>query len=107
MNAEYLNEVNRVREVNGLASFGWSDECERRSLKNATVVARKRKKLWHPGNILKAEIAARGQATIAEACESWLDSKGHRRLLLGDFLSIGVAMAVGVDGEPVWFAQFE
>lgn len=107
MNVEYLDEVNRVRDVHGLASYGWSDECETRSRTNATKVAKKRGKLWHPGNVLKAEIAARGQATIAEACESWLNSKGHRRLLLGDWKSIGVAMVVGVDGEPVWFAQFE
>lgn len=107
MNAEYVDEVNRVRDVNGLISLGWSDECEALALKNAKIVARKRKRLWHPGDVKRAEIAARGQATIAEACESWLGSPGHRKILLGDFLSVGVAMAMGIDGQLVWFAQFE
>lgn len=106
MNNEYLDEVNRVRDVHGLASLGWSDECERRAQVNARIVARVRKELWHPKRNV-TEIAARGQATIAEACESWLNSPDHRAILLGDFLSVGVAMVVAIDGQPVWFAQFE
>lgn len=103
---EYLDEVNRVRDAHGVASLGWSDECESGSRHHASIVARKVKRLWHPGGGV-FEIAARGQADIVEACRSWLDSPGHRKILLGNFRSCGVAMAVGVDGQCVWFAQFE
>lgn len=107
MMPEYLDEINRVRDENGLASLGWSDECEALSLKNAKIVAKKKNKLWHPGGVKKAEIAARNQKDIAEACVSWLHSPGHRKILLGNWFSVGVAMVVAVDGQPVWFAQFE
>lgn len=107
MNAEYLDEFNRVRDVHGMASLGWSDDCESRSLANAKIVARKKNRLWHPGNPGIAEIAARNQKDIAEACESWLNSPGHRAILLGQFVSVGAVMVVAIDGQPVWFAQFE
>lgn len=107
MNFEFLAEVNRVRSEHGLASLGWSDKCFIRAEENAKTVARWPGSLWHPKNGV-TEIAARGQVDIADACDSWLKSKkGHREILLGQYLSIGVAMAVGVDGQLVWFAQFE
>ena len=107
MMPEYLDAINTVRDAHGLASLGWSDECEALSLMNAKIVAKKKNKLWHPGNVKRAEIAARNQANIDEACVSWLNSPSHRKILLGEWLSVGVAMVVAVDGQPVWFAQFE
>lgn len=105
---EYIDEVNRVRDEKGKASLGWSDACEVRAKTNAATVARVRNRLWHPGNPGEAEIAARGQSDIAKACVGWLGSPGHRAILLSDqFVSVGVAMVVAVDGQPVWFAQFE
>ena len=103
----FLTEVNRVRSQHGLASLGWSDAAYGHASRNAGIVARTRGRLWHPGGG-GYEIAARNQSDIAEACRSWLNSPGHRRILLGgQFRSAGVAMVVGVDGQPVWFAQFE
>lgn len=103
----YLAEINRVRSQHGLASLGWSDAAYGHASRNAGIVAAVRSRLWHPGGG-GYEIAARNQTDIADACRSWLNSPGHRRILLGgQFRSAGIAMVIGVDGQPVWFAQFE
>lgn len=108
MNNAYIDEINRVRDENGKASLGWSDACESRARANAIIVSKVKSRLWHPGNPGVAEICARNQQSIAEACESWIKSPGHNAILLGDrFVSVGAVMIVAVDGQPVWFAQFE
>ena len=108
MNNEFIDEINRVRDENGKASLGWSDVCESRARANAIIVGKTRGRLWHPGNPGEAEICARNQQSIAEACKAWIKSPGHNAILLGDrFVSVGVVMIVAVDGQPVWFAQFE
>lgn len=50
-----------------------------------------------------AENIARGQETPAEVLQTWMDSPGHRANLLQDSATqLGVAVAVGADGQPYW-----
>lgn len=57
-----------------------------------------------------AENIARGQGTVVEAMDGWMDSPGHRRNLLdGDFTAVGFGVAVGIfdDGPSrVWVQLF-
>lgn len=100
---EYLDAINKVRAEHGKAPLTWSDERARCAQGNAGVVARTRR-AFHPRRypIGSGEIMARGQTSIQETCGDWLNSPGHRRLLLGDFSACGAAR-VG----NVWFVQFE
>lgn len=43
-----------------------------------------------------------GPSDPAVVVAAWLDSPPHRANLLGDFIDIGVAVAVGADGTPYW-----
>ncbi len=52
------------------------------------------------------ENVASGQATVAAAMRSWIESEPHRENLLGDFTEMGAAVARGSDGENYWCVDF-
>lgn len=100
----YLDVINPVRALHGQGLLSHSPELEQVALAHAKRVAMTRR-IFHPGG--GTEIAARGQATIQEAIASWLDSPGHRRILLGNYTKCGAAKVVSRrDGKAVWMVQF-
>lgn len=101
----HLDVINAVRALHGLGLLTRDPVLARVALSHARRVARTTR-LFHPGG--GNEISARGQRTIQEAIQSWLDSPGHRAILLGPYTQCGVAMVVSRrDGQPVWMSQFE
>lgn len=107
MTDDFVKQINLTRATHGFDPVAYSSVCESGAMRNAKRVARTRGRLWHPGSP-RAEIAARGQATIEEAIQSWLDSSGHRAILLGSYLNCGVASVPSSrGGDIVWFSQFE
>ena len=53
------------------------------------------------------ENIAWNQPTPKAAVDDWMNSRGHRRNLLGEeFTHIGVGMAVNAKGEPYWVQVF-
>lgn len=58
-------------------------------------------------NAKVAENLADGQSSPSHAMTSWLNSPGHRGNIEDPELTlIGVGVAVGTDGEPVWVQMF-
>jgi uncharacterized protein YkwD len=108
MTDDYINTINLVRALHGQRLLSYSGPLQKWAMNHARRVA-STKFLWHPKNGGSGnEIAARGQTSIQEAIQSWLDSPGHRAILLGDYTQCGVAMVVSPrNGQAVWFAQFE
>lgn len=105
-NELFLNTVNLIRYDHDKPALKWDDGLSMKAQQNAETVARdKRNRLWHPTTGVN-EIAARGQETIQEVCESWLDSPGHRKIILGTFSKVGIGTATGRNGDTVWMAQF-
>lgn len=101
-----LAEMNRVRANLSLPALTWSDSLAEIAQRHADVVARDRRgRLWHPGG--GTEIAALGQESIQEACESWMRSRGHRAILIGAYTRVGIAQATNRQGQIVWMVQFE
>jgi len=45
---------------------------------------------------------ASGTPTAAEVVRDWLDNKGQKEALLGDFTEVGLGVAVADDGRPYW-----
>jgi uncharacterized protein YkwD len=52
------------------------------------------------------ENVARGQGTVAEVVQAWMESEGHRENILGDFTQMGGAVARDEDGETYWCVEF-
>lgn len=101
-----LAEMNRVRSELNLPALTWSSDLAAVAKNHADVVARDRRgRLWHPGG--GTEVAALGQTSIQEACQSWMRSRGHRAILTGAYTRVGVAQATNRQGRIVWIAQFE
>lgn len=100
---DFLNAINAVRASHGKGPLAWSEIRASNSQVHANFVARRRG-AFHPRRVSigRGEIMARGQSSIEEACAEWLNSPGHRSLLLGDFRACGAARA-----GNVWFVQFE
>ena len=53
-----------------------------------------------------AENVAYGQTSVDEAMRSWMNSRSHRRNILGEFTEIGAAVAYAKDGTPYWCVEF-
>lgn len=101
-----LVEMNRVRLTEGKPPLVWDDNLATVAQRHAMIVANDRRgRLWHPGG--GNEIAALGQTTIQEACESWMNSRGHRAIMLGNYTRVGIASQMNRRGRMVWMAQFE
>ena len=65
-----------------------------------------RNSLQH-GRYPVAENIATGQATVAEALRSWMNSSGHRANILNSgYRKLGVAGYVGSNGRIYWTQQF-
>lgn len=108
MNPAYVKLINQVRALLGKGPLSHSPDLQKWAMNHARRVAAT-KQIWHPKNGGSGnEICARGQVTFEEAIQSWLDSPGHRVILLGDYSLCGAAMVVSRrNGQAVWFAQFE
>lgn len=52
------------------------------------------------------ENVARGYPDVEAVIRGWMESPHHKENILGDFTEIGVARALGKDGEPYWCANF-
>jgi uncharacterized protein YkwD len=52
------------------------------------------------------ENIAAGQATVADVMRSWMNSRGHRRNILGDYTEIGAACVLDPDDVPYWCVEF-
>jgi uncharacterized protein YkwD len=52
------------------------------------------------------ETIGEGERTPGEIVDAWLQSPGHRAILLGDFRDVGAAVARAADGTPYWTACF-
>jgi uncharacterized protein YkwD len=52
------------------------------------------------------ENVAQGQKTPAEAVETWMNSEGHKKNLLGEFTVIGIGTATAADGTQYWVQIF-
>lgn len=101
-----LAEINRVRLEQGKPALVWDDDLASIAQRHANIVANDRRgRLWHPGG--GNEIAALGQTSIEEACSSWMNSRGHRAILLGNYTRVGVGSKMNRRGRMVWMAQFE
>lgn len=59
--------------------------------------------LYHPPGVV--EVIAAGRQTPAEVVGDWLDSPGHRRLLLGPYSTIGFGRAESRGGTVYWTAR--
>jgi uncharacterized protein YkwD len=53
-----------------------------------------------------AENVAVGQRTLVEVLRDWMDSPGHRRAILGDYVEIGVAGLQVEGGASAWCIDF-
>jgi uncharacterized protein YkwD len=53
-----------------------------------------------------AENIAFGQQAIEEVMRDWMNSKGHRQNMLGNYKDIGVAVATNARGELYWCVVF-
>jgi uncharacterized protein YkwD len=53
-----------------------------------------------------AENVAYGQASVDEVMRSWINSRPHRKNVLGDFTEIGAAVAYSKEGTPYWCVVF-
>ncbi len=49
-----------------------------------------------------AENIASGQQTVERAVQAWIDSPKHLENMLGNYRSVGVAVARGQNGLPYW-----
>ncbi len=53
-----------------------------------------------------AENIAMGQTTPAEVMKSWMESEGHKKNLLGDYVDIGIGVATDAMGQKYWTQVF-
>jgi uncharacterized protein YkwD len=53
-----------------------------------------------------AENVAYGQNTVEEVMRSWMNSRSHRKNILGNYTEIGAAVAYSKDGTPYWCVDF-
>lgn len=52
------------------------------------------------------ENVAEGYRSVEAVVEGWMNSKGHRENILGDFTEIGTARATSADDQPYWTVVF-
>ncbi|MEP4533446.1 MAG: CAP domain-containing protein [Cyclobacteriaceae bacterium] len=109
--------VNKHRESKGLASLQINSACQREAQTHSEKMADGTTPYGHDGfddrfDILAEETGAmsmgenvaNGQTSAAEVMEGWLDSKGHRENIEGDYTHIGIGVAASSDGT-MYFTQ--
>ena len=114
--AEILQLVNAEREKAGLAALGSLEPLSAAAQKRAEEIADKFSHTRPGGRdcftvmddygvaaTSRGENIAAGQVTPAEAMDSWMNSSGHRKNILGDFHRMGVG--VYVKNGTVYWAQ--
>lgn len=97
----FLLAANRIRAQYGLAALQ-ADATLDAGCETQARICRSRGALIHGGG--NAEILAYNWSGFDAALVQWLNSPGHRALLLGNFRTAGVAVVRGADGR-VWCAM--
>lgn len=107
--------VNKHRKSKGLTSLQLNSACQREAQTHSEKMADGTTPYGHDGFDDRFEVIAEetgamsmgenvayGQTSAAEVMEGWLDSKGHRENIEGDYTHIG--MAASADGT-MYFTQ--
>ena len=97
----FLLAANRIRAQYGLAALQ-ADATLDAGCETQARICQSRGALIHGGG--NAEILAYNWSGFDAALVQWLNSPGHRALLLGNFRTAGVAVVRGADGR-VWCAM--
>ena len=97
----FLLAANRIRAQYGLAALQ-ADATLDAGCEMQARICQSRGALIHGGG--NAEILAYNWSGFDAALVQWLNSPGHRALLLGNFRTAGVAVVRGADGR-VWCAM--
>lgn len=97
----FLLAANRIRAQYGLAALR-ADANLDAGCESQARICQSRGALIHGGG--SAEILAYNWSGFDAALVQWLNSPGHRALLLGNFRTAGVAVVRGADGR-VWCAM--
>ena len=109
--------VNEQRAARGLAPLDWSDQVAAAAKVHSTDMARNAV-MQHVGSdgsdagdrLRRAgfswsswgEAVAAGQPTAADVIGAWMNSPGHRAILLGSYDHIGIAKITSSSGTPYW-----
>lgn len=109
-----LELINALRLARGMAALRQNDALGRAAQAHAGWMAAHRT-MTHVGegdHVYRAQRAgywgpvgenvAAGQRTPAEVYSSWVNSPGHRKIMLDDYVDAGVGQAVGADGLWYW-----
>ena len=112
---------NQARAVEKLPSLEVSQKLQSAAQKHAEEMA-ERRKMTHDGvdgsTVLEraqrqgyrlrrcGENIAFGHYTPAHVMEGWLDSRPHRKNILGGFTQIGIGYATAKNGTPYWCVTF-
>ncbi|MEO9476450.1 MAG: CAP domain-containing protein [Cyclobacteriaceae bacterium] len=109
--------VNKHRKSKGLPVFQTNKACDREAQAHSENMADGTTPYGHDGfddrfEVLSEETGAMsmgenvayGQTSAAEVMEGWLDSKGHRENIEGDYTHIGIGVAASSDGT-MYFTQ--
>lgn len=122
IDAELVASVNSVRAANGLAPVAENGLLDRAAEDHSIDMAQ-RQTLTHtgwdgstPGQRIAAagyafhtwgEVVAFGQPTVAAVMDVWMNSSGHRAIILSpDYTEIGVAGVPSATGAIYWTMDF-
>lgn len=109
--------LNAERAARGLAPLDWHDLVARAAQIHSDDMARMGQ-MQHVGSDGSragdrltevgfawgawGEAVAAGQPTADDVIAAWLNSPGHRAILLGDYRYVGIGSATGSSGTPYW-----
>ena len=117
LEGQVLKIINEHRKLIGLSELMYNKEVYNEARKHSLNMAAGRTPFSHDGfderydRLMKevggtsmAENVALGQTTAQEAVDSWLNSKGHKQNIEGDFNLTGIGIARENDGD-LYFTQ--
>lgn len=122
ISAELVASVNSVRAANGLAPVAENGLLDR-AAEDHSLDQAQRNTMTHagwdgsnPGQRIVAagyssstwgENVAFGQPTVAAVTDAWMNSPGHRAIILSpNFTELGAAAAAGANGAVYWTMDF-
>ena len=121
LRTEIVEAHNRIRTEAKLRKFTPSRRLTAAAQNHAEDMAA-RKKMTHIGKngsssadrvkargyryLRAGENVAAGYFTVERVMKGWMDSRGHKKNILGGFSEIGVGCAVDEDGKRYWCVNF-